>query len=321
MAAPIPRRVGTCYVLPGIKTGNGYIPRPHAPLSRTQMTPLHTRLSRTRKLFLSASLAAIAVLASSSLLSAHDFFLVPGALAFAPGTDLEILAQSSSRFPTSVGAIAVVRVARAVMIGEEGETVLTQFSERETSLVLRARPASEGQRLIAVDLVPRSARQTPADFIRWLKLEGAPAVAERLAHDASLQGLDSITRTDTKHAKTIVDIGRGGGRSYSRSSGQMIEFVPLQDPAALRRGDTLRARLVFKGAPAVGVAVHAAVPAPEDTTLKGEPDVHLVSDANGIVAVPIRKTGLWLIRAIHVLEGARGSWETHWASLVFKAGE
>ena len=40
----------------------------------------------------------------------------------------------------------------------------------------------------------------------------------------------------------------------------------------------------------------------------------------GIVSVPIRKGGLWLIRTIHVVEANRGAWETHWASLVFQAG-
>jgi hypothetical protein len=206
------------------------------------------------------------------------------------------------------------------MIGNDGETVLKDLSHRGTSLVLRARPASDGQRLVAVDLVPRSARQTPAEFLRWLKLEGAADAADHISQAGSLQGVDSLTRTDTKHAKTIVDVGRGGPRSFARSSGQMIEFMPLQDPTALRAGDTLRARLVFNGAPLQGISVHASVPAPEDTTLKAEPDVHLVTDPAGTVSLPVRKTGLWLIRTIHVVEAGRGSWETHWASLVIKAG-
>lgn len=100
----------------------------------------------------------------------------------------------------------------------------------------------------------------------------------------------------------------------------MIEFMPLQDPAALCAGDTLRTRLVFNGAPLAGISVHASVPAPEDTAQKGEPDVHLVTDAAGIASLPVRKAGLWLIRTIHVVKAARGNWETHWASLVFTAG-
>lgn len=267
------------------------------------------------------SIAGLALLATTTLLPAHDFFLVPGAFPFASGRDMEILAQSSSRFPTSAGAIAFARVARAVMIGSDGETSITEMSHRGTSLVLKSRPASDGQRIIAVDLVSRSARQTPADFLRWLKLEGAGDAADHIAHAGSLTGLDSITRTDAKRAKTIVDVGQGGPRTFSRSSGQMIEFIPAHDPFTLRAGDTLRARILFRGSPLAAISVHASVPAPEDTAIKAEPDVHLVSDAQGIVALPVRKTGLWLIRTIHVLEASRGNWETHWASLVFRAGQ
>ena len=214
----------------------------------------------------------------------------------------------------------MARIAKAVIVGQDGETPITDLSIRGTSLVLRSRPAGAGQRLVAVDLVSRSVRQTPQELLRWLTLEGAGDAASRIGRGSALAGLDSVTRTDTKHAKTIIEIGSGSSRTFGRTSGQMIEFIPLRDPYLLRSGDTLRARLDYKGAPLGGVAVHASVPAPEDTTLKAEPDLHLVSDAAGIVAVPIRKTGLWLIRTIHVVEANRGNWETHWASLVFRAG-
>lgn len=260
------------------------------------------------------------ILAAASALGAHDFFLVPGAYPFSPGTDVEILAQSSSRFPTSAGPVAIARVTRAVMIGADGESSITDMSIRGTSLVLRSRPASDGQRLIAVDLIPRSARQTPAEMLRWIKLEGAADAADRIQRGTALDGLDSVTRTDTKHAKTIIDVGRGGPRAFSRSSGQMIEFIPLKDPATLRAGDTLRARLEFKGSALPRISVHASVPAPDDTTKKAEPDLELVTDASGMVVLPVRKTGLWLVRTIHVVEVSRGNWETHWASLVFRAG-
>lgn len=262
----------------------------------------------------------VLTLAAASALSAHDFFLVPGAIPFSSDADVEILAQSSSRFPTSVGAVALARITRAVMIGADGERSITDMSIRGTSLVLRSPPAGRGQRLVAVDLVPRSARQTPAEMLRWIKLEGAADAADHIQRGTTLDGLDSVTRTDTKHAKTIIDVGRGGPRTFSRSSGQMIEFIPLQDPATLRAGDTLRARLEFKGAALPRIAVHASVPAPEDTAQKPEPDLELVTDASGVVSLPVRKTGLWLIRTIHVVEVSRGSWETHWASLVFRAG-
>jgi hypothetical protein len=286
--------------------------------------PIHNRIPRKnspRRSLIRAlwPLAAVGVALSS--VGAHDFFLVPGAYPFSTGAHAEILAHSSSRFPTSAGAVAITRVAKAVIVGSDGETAITDFSIRGNSLVLRTRPERAGQRLVGVDLVSRSARQTPAELLRWLKLEGAEDAAARIEQTPALQGLDSITRTDAKRAKTIIEVGRNGPRVFSRKLGQTIEFIPLSDPAALKPGDSLRARLEYKGTPIPSISVHASVPAPEDTTQKGEPDLHLVTDAAGIVTVPVRKGGLWLIRTIHVVEANRGAWETHWASLVFRAGQ
>jgi len=281
-----------------------------------EQTKRNSRLKAARRI----GAVTLVMLGAASALGAHDFFLVPGAYPYAAGADVEIMAQSSSRFPTSAGAVALARVAKAVIIGTDGETRITDMSIRETSLVLRARPSGKGQRLVAVDLVPRSARQTPADLIRWLKLEGAADAAGHIERGTSLKGLDTVTRTDMKHAKTIINVGTGGPRVFSRPSRQMIEFIPLQDPSTLRAGATFRARLEYKGAALPAIHVHASVPAPADTSKKGEPDVELVTDAAGVVSLPVRKTGLWLIRTIHVVETSRGNWETHWASLVFKAG-
>ena len=55
--------------------------------------------------------AAAAALGATSMMHAHDFFLVPMSFPFAAGGDVEVLAQSSSRFPTSVGPIAQARIA------------------------------------------------------------------------------------------------------------------------------------------------------------------------------------------------------------------
>ncbi len=274
-----------------------------------------------RRSLMTGVLAVATVGVAVSTVGAHDFFLVPGSFPFSAGSDAEILAQSSSRFPTSAGVVAVARIAKAVVVSADAETPISDFSIRGNSLVLRTRPVGAGQRIVGVDLVSRSARQTPAELLRWLRLEGAADAATRIERTPALQGLDSITRTDAKRAKTIIEVGNKGPRVFSRKLGQTIEFIPLSDPSSLKRGGSLSARLEYKGTPVPGISVHVSVPAPEDTTQKGEPDLHLVTNAAGIVSVPIRKGGLWLIRTIHVVEGKeRGAWETHWASLVFRAG-
>ena len=282
----------------------------------TSHLAVHFRYVRGLAIVLSV---VVALLSASSWLEAHDFWLVPGAFPFADGADVEVLGQTGTKFPASTSAVPANRVARAVMIGAEGESVISDLSVRGTSLVLRSRPTSPGQRIVAADLAARSTRQLPTAFLAYLRLEGAPDAAARIERDGLLKATDSLTRTDVKYAKTLVDVGTRGPRAYGRMSGQVLEFVPQQDAATLATGDTLRLRVLFRGKPLAGV-VAAAGRAPRDSAEKVEPDVHLTTDAEGVVRLPITTTGLWNVRAIHVLQASPGAWETHWATFVVRIG-
>lgn len=289
--------------------------------------PLETftlqRKYRVQKSFRVASFhitIATAVLGSASWAAAHDFFLVPGAFPFAAGTDIEVNGQTSSRFPASVAPVALARVASAMMIGADGESRITDLSHRGTSLLLRARPVGAGQRIVAVSLVPRSSRQSGEAFLKWLALEGAADAATHIEKDGSVKPADSITRTDTKHAKTLIEVRSNGPRVYSRASGQAIEFVPDTDPSALRPGDSIGFRVTFKGQPVPGLSAHAGFEAPADTTVKAEPDIHLTSDSRGRLRMAVPRGGLWNIRTINVVQAGPAAWETHWATFVFRAG-
>lgn len=264
-------------------------------------------------------LTSVALLASASWLDAHDFWLVPGAFPFAEGAGVEVLGQTSTRFPTSQSPVALTRVVRAVIIGADGEAEITDLSHRGTSLLLRARPTAPGQRVVAVDLQPRSTKQTPAAFLRYLQLEGAPDAAARIEREGLLQDVDSLARTDAKYAKTLVDVGTRGPRAYDRTAGQPIEFMPQQDAATLGAGDTLRLRIVFRGQPVAGIVAHAGM-APADSTAKAPADVHLTSDTDGVIRLPVAHTGLWNVRAIHVVPAGPAAWETHWATFALPAG-
>lgn len=285
--------------------------------------PVATRSARVRPSRLAA--ATVAAVALAVVLAraawAHDFWLVPTAFALAPGATLEVHGRTSSDFPTSESAVAVDRVAEAALVGATTRAPIRDLSTSGTSLVLRHRPAAPGQYLVAVTLRPRSVRESAAGFRRYLELEGAPEAAARYAREGLLPTRDSVTRRYAKYAKTLVQVGRGGAVAFARAVGHPLEFVPVRDPAALRAGDTLHLRLLYAGRPLGGVHVRAGA-APRAGEAAGDEQV-LTVGADGLLAVPIRRDGMWNVRTIHVVPAAAGSgadWDTHWASLVFATG-
>lgn len=269
----------------------------------------------------------VVLLGTAASLSAHDFWLVPNAFAIASGTALEVRGQTSSRFPTSESAVALNRIADARIIDAAGEAPLGDLSHAGNSLLIRARPETPGQKVVAVALRPTLVRESPESFKRYLVLEGAPEVAARYEREGKLP-TDSITRRYAKYAKTIVEVGQNGARAFSRPAGHPLEFIPLQDPAALRAGDTLAVRLLYRGAPLSGARLHASG-VPMETGLDPEAaarqavEMESETDARGVARFVVQKAGLWNVRTLHILPAESGSgadWDVHWATLVFGAG-
>lgn len=249
-----------------------------------------------------ASIAAVAILAVT--LEAHDFWLIPDPFAVASGGTITVRGRSGIRFPESESAVPANRIIDARLIGAHGELRMTDFAAEGKSLRLRQKPSGDGEYIVSVSLEPRSTRTTPAGFSRYLKLEGAADEASRLEHDGAFAGSDSITYRASKFAKTIVEVGRGELRAFDKSAGHPLEFIPTTDPARAEVGDTIALRVVANGHPIATLRVHVGAAADSMLRVKGstsDPDLHLLTDASGIVRVPLTKPGLWNVRAAHVL--------------------
>ena len=282
-----------------------------------------------------AILSGVAILLAAAVAGAHDFWLVPDAFDVTPGGWVEVRGQTSSKFPTSESAVALDRIAEAKVVAAQEEERVSGLSHSGSSLLLRHRPQTPGQRIVAVRLQPRTVRESPESFRRYLTLEGAPEALERYEKQGLLP-TDSITRRYAKYAKTIVEVGRDGPRAFTRVVGHPLELVPLADPARSRAGDSLSFRLLMGGAPLANAHLHAGVAAaasasasgatgtsssPASSTATGVPDLSLTTDERGVVVVPLREAGLWNVRGIHILPATRGSgadWDVHWVTFVFR---
>lgn len=272
--------------------------------------------SRKSRILISCACATSAILAVAGVLAAHDFWIVPNAFAIADGGSIEIFGQTGTRFPRTLSAVSPDRVADARVIGASTEERITELSVSDKSLLLRHKPTTPGQRVIAVALSARASRTTPANLKRYIALEGNPALAERYEREGAYGKADSMTQHAAKYAKTVVEVGHAGPRAYMRPAGHALEFVPLSDPAALRPGDSLIVQLLFRGRPVAAAHLHAGS---ADTTAK---DVTIVTDANGKTKVPLDRPGLWNVRTLHAAPAANvaGDWEVAFATLVFHVG-
>lgn len=249
---------------------------------------------------------------------AHDFWLMPDAFSVSPEQHISVRGQTSSAFPTSESAVTVDRVTSARVLGANDEETITALSTSEQSLLLRHRPKTPGQKLVAVTLGWRHVKETADSFRKYLVAEGAEEALKRHEAAGTLPTVPIIRRY-AKYGKTVVEVGTGA-RAYQRVVGHPLEFVPLTDPNEARAGAEFRVRLLFNGSRLPRARFHAGLaPAKGDARRK---DLDLTTDDDGTAVVPLTASGLWNVRTIHVVPAPSGTdadWEVHWATFVFQA--
>ena len=266
---------------------------------------------------------------SASVVAAHDFWLIPDAFAVAPGGRLALRGQTSSLFPTSLSAVTPDRIVAARVVTAIADRTVRDVSVVGTSLRLAHAAAGDGQHIVGVQLAPRTVRESPASFRRYLDLEGAPEARQRYEREGLLPAIggDSITRRYAKYAKTIVEVGTGP-RAFQRTLNHPLEFVPLSDPSALRAGDTLHIRLTLLGKAVSSASVHAGYVSPGQAILTDTAaarraaarDIKVQTDVRGVATLVVAQAGVWNIRTLQIVPAPKGSgadWDVHWATLVF----
>lgn len=279
-----------------------------------------------------ATAAALCVLlVVTSAAAAHDFWIIPDAFAVPSGASVSMQGQTSSLFPTSVSAVTPDRIVEARVLIVNQSVSVPDASVSGTSLRLAYKPTSTGQHVIGVQLAPRSVRETPASFRRYLDLEGAPEARQRYEREGKLPpiGGDSITRRYAKYAKTFVEVGKGP-RAFSHVVGHPLEMIPLSDPGSLTVGDTLRFRVMLLGRPLSGAKLHAGSIPPgaslTDTSAArraAAADLSVSTDSSGFGTLVLTRMGTWNLRTIQIVPAVTGSgadWDVHWATMTFSVG-
>jgi uncharacterized GH25 family protein len=154
----------------------------------------------------------------------------------------------------------------------------------------------------------------PAEkFNQYVKEEGLDAIAALRAsrHQTAAEAHEVFVRC----AKSLLVSGALAPGQADRTLGFTLELVAERNPYKLGPGQELPVRLTYEGRPLAGalvMAVNRANPAVK---------LSMRSDKDGRVAFALPQDGMWLIKAVHMIEAPAGSgaeWASFWASLTFE---
>ncbi|MCK6456681.1 MAG: DUF4198 domain-containing protein [Phycisphaerae bacterium] len=254
---------------------------------------------------------------SGSAARGHDSFLVADRYDARIGELRKLAFITVERYPESVAAVAVERIAEWVALHAGQRRPIAPYAPMGHELVARTRFEAPGLHVLAVALKPQPIEMTAAEFEEYLKSEHAVAALNDFA--ASKPKPEKVREIYTKFAKTFVAVEHSGP-GFDQPVGHLLELVPLSDPMSWRAGQTVAVRLLFRGQPLPGLYSSSGYDGlPEHAFAET-----VLSDEKGEAKFQLLRPGRWFMRAQHI-ERVHGKpdheWESWWATLTIRVGE
>jgi nickel transport protein len=177
------------------------------------------------------------------------------------------------------------------------------------------RPPADAEKVLDLSAITVSGRKSLLDGLRTAPVDGAVVVqskpfddaghallatrydngywveiAENFFRNASLRVAPEAKNSlwSVKFAKAVT----GAGAPWDRVVGHDLEIVPATDPAAVKAGEPLRVRVLFKGKPLANAKVERG----DGRTPMAEADIpKFATNADGEVDIPIIERGPHLL--------------------------
>jgi len=257
-----------------------------------------------------------AVLLVAAVASAHDMFLrAERSFAIAPNSEI-VIRLLNGTFTESENAIVRARVRDASIAGPRARTPvdMASWTESGDTTTFRVRVGATGTYAVGISTRPSMIALPGDTFNMYLRDDGIPDV---LAQRRAKKELDKPARERYhKHVKALLQVGDSLGRGFDAVFGYPAEIIPLVNPYSLRRGSTMRVRVLVDGKP---VANQFVLFGGRDASGGRIDQKSARSTREGTVSVPLTAAGDWYIKFIHMARMTADTvdYESKWATLTF----
>ncbi len=271
-------------------------------------------MSRRSKLRAAAAGAGLVVLATTLL--AHDLFIKLDTYFLTPGAAVQVPVLNGT-FSSSENAIDRGRIADLSLVTPAGRSNLDTLvvSARGDSTFVALRLGGTGTYVLGLSTRPAEIALAGKQFTEYLREEAIHGVL----HDRARAGItgDSARERYSKHVKAIFQVGSEPTNGFATALGYPAELVPLDNPYALGRGDTLRVRCLVDGRPVAGQAVLSGGRSRTGARIAAR---ELRTNADGVAALPLAARGRWYLKFIRMVPMSDGhrEYESKWATLTFE---
>lgn len=254
-----------------------------------------------------------AITLSGVPLLAHDMWIEPMTFSPAAGKIVAVRLRVGEDLLGDPLPRDPALISQFVVEDAEGRKPVVGRSGADPAGFVRA--ATPGVLVIGYRSTPSAIEQTAEEFNQYLKEEGLDGVA---ALRASRGHTGAAREIFSRCAKSLVLSGSTDTTQGDRVIGFTLELVAERNPYTMDVGQDLPVRLTYEDRPLSGalvVAINRANPAQKLTARSGK---------DGRVRFRLPRAGMWMIKAVHMVEapaGVKAEWASYWASLTFELRE
>jgi uncharacterized GH25 family protein len=255
---------------------------------------------------------SIALLAlGAGQLSAHECWLQPASFTPAPDQAVALVINVGMDLQGEVREFTPQRVAALRHYSTGGVEDWTARAIAAPEFAPAFAPA--GTHVVAYDSTASLITLEPDKFHDYLREEGLePVIGLReKAGETAKPGRERYRRCN----KTILQVGGLTDATWAVRTGQQLEIIPLDDPAAARPGGAMRFSVAFAGQPVADALVLAWHRAGDKLT-----NLKTRSNATGEVTFTLPASGMWMISTVHMARAAsdaEADWASYWGNLTF----
>ena len=254
------------------------------------------------------------LLSSARLAAAHDYWIEASNFWLQPG-DRVLLYLRVGEYLT--GQPAAFSLGRVIRFHIDNVTRRFEVLPLQRDPAGMARLQDRGLQVVSFENVPTYLELPGERFSSYLQAEGLEGILEarRQAGASDQPGKEAYSRC----AKALLWVGdgppaEGGVAFHNKPVGLTLELLPETNPYRLRAPASLTVQLLYEGQPVPGASVMALnKSAPNEVQ-------RVQSGPDGRADFALRRGGLWLVKAVHMVPAAVTApedWRSYWASLTF----
>ena len=261
-----------------------------------------------------AWLCLMLVLFSVPFAAAHDYWIEPSSFQLKPEDRVLFYLRVGENFSGEPATFSIARVKRFHI---DSATRRFEVLPLQRDPAGMARLMESGLQVVSFENMPTYLELPAERFNRYLQAEGLEAILEA-RHEAGASdqpGKEAYSRC----AKSLLWVGggstEGDSSRHNKPVGLTLELLPETNPYHMKAPAPLTVQLLYEGQPVSGALVMALNQSAPNEVQRAQ------SGSDGRAEFNLRRSGLWLVKAVHMVPAAvqaTEDWRSYWASLTFE---